>query len=52
MAKRSTPQLFDDITETVIRPAFADEPIRPDEQTRIHINPFSPLALVLRSMRG
>lgn len=34
--------LTDDIRETVIRPVFADEPIRPDGQTRIFVNPDGP----------
>ncbi|MFZ5453483.1 MAG: methionine adenosyltransferase [Thermodesulfobacteriota bacterium] len=39
-----TPQrLHDDIRETVIRPAFAEEAIRPDAQTLIAINPIENL---------
>lgn len=32
-------QLEKDIYETVIEPAFADEGIQPDENTRIFVNP-------------
>ena len=35
-------QLQDDIRETVIYPVFADEEIKPDEKTRIFINPDGP----------
>jgi S-adenosylmethionine synthetase len=35
----SLKQLQEDIYETVIEPAFADEAIRPDQNTRIFINP-------------
>jgi len=35
-------KLTEDIRETVILPVFADEPIRPDEQTRIFVNPDGP----------
>ncbi|HUK55849.1 MAG TPA: methionine adenosyltransferase [Nitrospiria bacterium] len=35
-------KLTDDIRETVILPVFADEPIRPDDQTRIFVNPDGP----------
>ena len=35
-------RLYDDIMETVILPAFLDEDIKPDERTRIFINPDGP----------
>jgi S-adenosylmethionine synthetase len=35
-------RLYDDIMETVILPAFLDEDIKPDEKTRIFINPDGP----------
>lgn len=35
-------KLYDDILETVIKPVFMDEKIRPDEKTRIFINPDGP----------
>jgi len=34
--------LTEEIRETVIRPVFADEPIQPDDQTRIFVNPDGP----------
>lgn len=34
--------LYDDILETVIKPVFVDEEIRPDDKTRIFINPDGP----------
>ncbi|OPY76376.1 MAG: S-adenosylmethionine synthase [Syntrophorhabdus sp. PtaU1.Bin058] len=43
--KNSGPEsarLSDDMRETVIKPAFADEGIRPDEKTKIFINPDGP----------
>ncbi|BAZ54252.1 S-adenosylmethionine synthetase (plasmid) [Nostoc sp. NIES-4103] len=41
-SKPDLQQLQDDIRETVIYPVFADEDIKPDEQTRIFINPDGP----------
>ena len=38
-SKPDLKQLQKDIYETVIEPAFADEPIQPDTNTRIFINP-------------
>jgi S-adenosylmethionine synthetase len=38
-------RLRDDLTETVITAVFQDEPIKPDKQTRIFINPGGPLKL-------
>ena len=38
-------KLRDDIGEMVIGPAFQDEEIRPDEQTRIFINPDGPFLI-------
>ncbi|MGF1499800.1 MAG: methionine adenosyltransferase [Elainellaceae cyanobacterium] len=38
-------QLQDDIRETVIIPAFDGHAIRPDEQTRIYINPDGPVPI-------
>ncbi|MDA8241728.1 MAG: methionine adenosyltransferase [Nitrospiraceae bacterium] len=35
-------RLRDDLIETVIRPAFHDEEVRPDDRTRIFINPDGP----------
>ena len=35
-------RLRDDIIQTVIRPAFHDESVRPDDRTRIFINPDGP----------
>lgn len=35
-------RLRDDIVETVIKPVFADESIKPDKQTRIFVNPDGP----------
>jgi S-adenosylmethionine synthetase len=35
-------RLYDDILETVIKPVFTDEKIRPDEKTGIFINPDGP----------
>jgi S-adenosylmethionine synthetase len=35
-------KLMEDIRETVILPIFTDEPIRPDDQTRIFVNPDGP----------
>jgi len=35
-------KLHQDILENVIKPVFKDEPIRPDRQTRIFINPDGP----------
>jgi S-adenosylmethionine synthetase len=35
-------KLTEDIRETVILPVFADEPFRPDDQTRIFVNPDGP----------
>jgi len=35
-------KLTDDIRETVILPVFQDEEIKPDEQTRIFVNPDGP----------
>jgi S-adenosylmethionine synthetase len=35
-------KLTEDIREAVIMPVFADEPIRPDDQTRIFVNPDGP----------
>jgi S-adenosylmethionine synthetase len=32
-------QLTDDLIEAVIRPVFADEPLRPDDRSRIAVNP-------------
>jgi S-adenosylmethionine synthetase len=43
--KKSKPdfeQLQDDIRETVIKPIFEDEDIKPDAQTRIFVNPDGP----------
>lgn len=37
------PRLRDDLIEAVIRPVFADEPIRPDDRTRVAINPEGPI---------
>jgi S-adenosylmethionine synthetase len=37
-----TKKLIDDIRETVIKPVFEDESIKPDERTRIFINPDGP----------
>lgn len=45
---RTYPQaerLRDDIHEAVIEPIFADEPVRPDGDTRIFVNPGGPLKL-------
>ena len=36
-------RLHNDIREAVIKPAFADEPIRPDDQTLIFVNPMEHL---------
>ena len=36
-------RLHNDIREAVIKPAFADEPIKPDDQTLIFINPMEHL---------
>ena len=41
-SKPNLQQLQDDIREAVIYPVFADEDIKPDEQTRIFINPDGP----------
>ncbi|QSJ14480.1 methionine adenosyltransferase [Nostoc sp. UHCC 0702] len=41
-SKPNLQQLQDDIREAVINPVFADEDIKPDEQTRIFINPDGP----------
>ncbi|WP_414752501.1 methionine adenosyltransferase [Anabaena sp. CCY 9910] len=41
-SKPDLKQLQDDIRETVIYPVFADEEIKPDEKTRIFINPDGP----------
>lgn len=35
-------RLYDDILEAVIKPVFVDEEIRPDDKTRIFINPDGP----------
>ena len=35
-------QLYDDVMEMVIRPVFQDEVIRPDDRTRIFVNPDGP----------
>jgi S-adenosylmethionine synthetase len=35
-------KLTEDIREAVIGPVFSDEPIRPDDQTRIFVNPDGP----------
>lgn len=35
----------DDILQYVVKPAFADEPIRPDDKTRIFVNPEGTLLL-------
>ncbi|HMK42696.1 MAG TPA: methionine adenosyltransferase [Dissulfurispiraceae bacterium] len=35
-------RLRDDIYETVIEPVFADEEVKPDEKTRIFVNPDGP----------
>lgn len=35
-------RLVDDVRETVIAPVFHDEPLRPDDKTRIFINPDGP----------
>jgi S-adenosylmethionine synthetase len=43
--KKSKPdfnQIYDDVYETVIKPVFEDEEIRPDEKTRIFVNPDGP----------
>jgi S-adenosylmethionine synthetase len=37
------PRLHDDVLEAVIRPSFAGEDIRPDDQTKIFINPVENL---------
>lgn len=47
-AKAASPEipeqrLHNDIREAVIKPAFADEPIKPDERTLIFINPMEHL---------
>ena len=34
--------LYDDIMESVIKPVFATEQIRPDEKTRVFVNPDGP----------
>lgn len=39
------PQLQDDIRENIISPAFQEEEIRPDEKTRIYINPDGPVMI-------
>jgi S-adenosylmethionine synthetase len=39
----SEQRLHNDIREAVIQPAFADEPLQPDEQTLIFINPMEHL---------
>lgn len=39
------PQLNEDIRREVIEPAFVDEPIRPDRDTKIFVNPAGPLKL-------
>ncbi|MBH8576536.1 methionine adenosyltransferase [Nostocaceae cyanobacterium CENA369] len=41
-AKPDLQQLQDDIREAVIHPVFEDEDIKPDEHTRIFINPDGP----------
>ncbi|MFN6571703.1 methionine adenosyltransferase [Dendronalium sp. ChiSLP03b] len=41
-SKPDLQQLHGDIRETVIAPVFEDEDIKPDEQTRIFINPDGP----------
>jgi S-adenosylmethionine synthetase len=41
-SKPDLQQLQDDIRETVIHPVFENEDIKPDEQTRIFINPDGP----------
>lgn len=38
-------QLRDDIHETVIGPVFSEEEIRPDERTRIFVNPDGPFVV-------
>jgi S-adenosylmethionine synthetase len=38
-------KLKEDIREAVILPVFADEPIRPDDQTRIFVNPDGPFVV-------
>ncbi len=38
-------RLYDDIREAVIGPAFKDEPVRPDERTKIFINPAGVMML-------
>lgn len=38
----SSAQLFHDLREAVVDPVFRDEEIRPDERTRIFINPDGP----------
>jgi len=38
-------RLRDDILETVVSNAFLDEPLRPDAQTKIFVNPGGPLKL-------
>jgi S-adenosylmethionine synthetase len=38
-------QLEEDIRETVIKPVFEEEEIRPDEKTRIFVNPDGPLII-------
>ncbi|HUJ17596.1 MAG TPA: methionine adenosyltransferase [Nitrospirota bacterium] len=35
-------QLYDDVMESIIRPVFQDEEIRPDDRTRIFVNPDGP----------
>ncbi|AFZ23771.1 methionine adenosyltransferase [Cylindrospermum stagnale PCC 7417] len=42
-SKPDLQQLQDDIRETVIYPVFQNEDIKPDERTRIFINPDGPL---------
>lgn len=42
-SKPNLNKLHDDICETVIQPIFGKEDIKPDEQTRIFINPDGPL---------
>jgi len=40
--KPGAKKLHQDIMENVIKPVFKDEPIRPDRQTRVFINPDGP----------
>jgi S-adenosylmethionine synthetase len=37
--------LHRDLLQSVVNPVFADEPIKPDEKTQIHINPDGPFLI-------